>query len=133
MSELEFVQQPRVLLLVVLFPVYFVVWAALALGLWLFFRGRTPEFKWRWRTRASLLSNVVIGAFLAVLMLLMAGWLAGSLAGFVAIGIAYVNTARTTLCHHCGRGGRVSFSSSWGFCGRCGTPLRPPAPVVGPS
>jgi hypothetical protein len=111
------------------FVLYFVVFAALAVGTWLFFRGRTPEFKWRWSSRAALFSNSVIGASLVLGATLIGGWMLGMPALLLMIAIGYVNTRKTTVCHQCGKGGGVSVGGRWGYCPKRGTQLKPPAPL----
>ncbi len=108
---------------------YFVVWLALAAGTWLFFRKKSAELKWRWSPRAALLNGVIVGTYLVVLATLGAGWLVGALFAGVLAMFVYVNVARTSICHRCGKGRDIFIFRSPGFCGRCGTQLRPPAPL----
>jgi hypothetical protein len=81
--------------------IYFIVWATLATGTIILYRGhRDAEFRIRWHARISLISGLTVLAFM---FLIFPSW--GMLVFICGFGglIIYLSISKTTICKNCGK------------------------------
>ncbi len=117
-----------------LFFVYFVVFAAVVIGHWLYFRKKDPVFRWRWHARTILLVGFIIGGYLVVLAgLTSRSWAMAGGALVFAVAILFLNITLTTICHSCGKAAQSqSLTSAAKYCIHCGGPVAP-SPLFAPA
>ena len=80
---------------------YFVVWAAIAVGIFFLYRvRRDAEFRIRWHARISLIATATILVFM---FLAIPSWVTLFFIGGFGGLIIYLNLTKTTICKSCGR------------------------------
>ena len=108
-----------------LVTVYFVVWAACAVGSVAFFWHRDPTFKRRWYRRVSAFNIVVIGGFILVLVAQMSPpWWSFAIFLGMTLFIGWVNVFQTRVCPQCGKISQPdNLITAPSFCRKCGARL----------
>ena len=106
-----------------LFIAYFVIWFALAIGTFLFFRGRDPAFKHRWYRRVSGFNMAVIGGMI-VLLAVPFGPIVVAVSLVATLYFLWVTIFQTRVCLGCGKISQPgNLITPQKFCNKCGTAL----------
>jgi hypothetical protein len=103
-----------------LIATYFVVWVTMAVGSWLFEGSLGANEKKRLHSRVLLINIVVIGGFLAAMMLVAGSGLAALVILPVSAVLFYLNATRNRLCMQCNRNVMPTGFAACEFCPRCG-------------
>jgi VIT1/CCC1 family predicted Fe2+/Mn2+ transporter len=104
--------------------VYFAIWLALAIGTFLFFRGKDPAFKKRWHRRVAVFNVSIIGGMLLLMVALMGHWEATVIFAAAFLYFMWVAVFRTRVCPGCGRLCQPqNLITPEKFCSKCGTAL----------
>jgi purine-cytosine permease-like protein len=107
-----------------LFIAYFVIWFALAVGSFLFFRGKDPEFKKRWHRPVAIIGTSIIGGMMVLMVALMGDWRATAIFAAAALFIGWVGAFQTRVCLGCGKVCQPqNLVTPEKFCSKCGTAL----------
>ncbi|MBW2162063.1 MAG: hypothetical protein JRH14_19205 [Deltaproteobacteria bacterium] len=105
-----------------LFAIYFPIWLALAIGTFLFFRGREPAFKKRWHRPVYGLNVAVIGGMLVAMTI--PNWTAFAIFTVAFMYFMWVGIFQTRVCLGCGRICQpTNLITPEKFCSKCGTAL----------
>jgi hypothetical protein len=81
--------------------VYFIVWAALAIGMTILYRVRRDAgFRIRWHARICLITSLIIFVFM---FMLYPSWASVLFIGVFGGLITYLNITKTTICKSCGK------------------------------
>lgn len=103
---------------------YFVIWLAIAVGSFLFFRGKDPAFKKRWYRPVAIVGTSIIAGMIVFMVALMGDWRATVMFAAIALLLIWIGAFRTRVCSGCGRVSQPrSFIAPDEFCGKCGTAL----------
>ena len=107
-----------------LFIAYFVIWLALAIGSFLFFRGKDPAFKRRWHRPVAVVSSLIIGGMIVLMVALMGDWRATAIFAAAALFFVWLAAFRTRVCPGCGKFLQPrNLITPEKFCSNCGTAL----------
>ena len=103
---------------------YFVIWFALPIGTFLFFRGKDPAFKKRWHRPVALFGTSIIGGMIVLMVALMGDWRAAAIVAAAALFIAWVKAFQTRVCLGCGKTCQPrNLITPEKFCSKCGAAL----------
>ena len=106
--------------------VYFTVFAAIALGGWLYGSRLDPKALKRWYPRFSLFSIAVLAPFLLAPAFVWGNYVFGAIGCVVITLIAYIAVAKTRVCESCGTITQPqNLITPPDFCPKCGTQLSP--------
>ena len=107
-----------------LFIVYFVIWCVIAVGGFLFFRGKDPAFRKRWHRPVALVSTSIIGGMIVLIAALMGDWRTTVIFAAAALFFVWVSACRTRVCLACGKVSQPRhLVTPEKFCSSCGAEL----------
>lgn len=106
--------------------VYFLVFAAIALGGWLYGKRLDPRVLKPWYIPFSLLSIAVLGTLLLAPPFVGGQYLLGAIAGVVIVATAYILVAKIRVCETCGTVAPPrNLITPADACVKCGSALSP--------
>ena len=107
--------------------VYYVTFAVVALGSWLFMRKLPPARKYYWMPRVNAIGIAVLGPFFIVPLLLNRQFGAAVVFALALVFIGYVSVAVVRVCKSCGHVAQPeNLLAPAAFCPKCGTQLVAP-------
>ena len=110
----------------VLAAVYFLVFAAIALGGWLYGKRLDPRVLKPWYPPFSLFSVAVLGTLLLAPPFVGGQYLLAAIAGVVIVAIAYIAVAKIRVCDSCGTVAHPrNLVTPIDSCAKCGAALLP--------
>jgi len=97
---------------------------AIAIGGWLFLRGKNPAAKRHWYPRLTAINSVIVFSLMSIILV---AWQQPTGIIFIAVFgslITYLSVTRTRVCEKCGRVSQPqNLISAPEFCPKCGAPL----------
>ena len=103
---------------------YFVIWFALVIGSFLFFRGKDPAFKKRWHRPVAIFGTSIIGGMIVLMVALMGHREATVIFAAAALFFIWVGAFQTRVCLGCGKASQPrNLITPEKFCSKCGTAL----------